>query len=316
NGSNRLTITGNTKGPSGQAGATGNDTLTLTNTKASPGQVGAPSAATGNKTLTITGNTKGPSGQVGAPAAAATGNNTLTISGNTKGSSGQTAATGNDTLTLTNTKGPSGQAAAPGAAAVGAGAGPVLGPMKTESSGGPQTLGSATSANVIGAPCPQPKIQTISGFPMAIFSPGELFNPYTIKGCGFGWQMGHVYMTGAFNAGKIELKVEMTGGTQKSPARAAWSDTTIVVTVDPNLSGELDHNNVTLVVEPVSGPPIQKSGNDFLAARETVALHTIPQSAVQFTQPLPTPKSVSPSIAPSSKPLDTNPQGFALLYFT
>lgn len=309
--SQQLTITGNTKGPSGQVGD-----------------------VNGKNALTITGNTKGPSGQAGAPAGAATGNNTLTITGNTKGPSGQGAAPAGAA--------PAAKATGPSAslpalmrtdtkAIGGSGGVQPQGPMKTESAGGPQSpgsptsanmggpqiLGSPTMANVTGAPCPQPKIQTISGFPMAIFTPGPLFSPYTIKGCGFGWQMGHVYLTGAFNAAKIELRVQTTGGTQKSPARAAWSDTMIVVDVDPNLSGELDQTNVTLVVEPASGPPIQKSGNDFLAAREVVALRTIPQSAVQFNQPgYSGPKSVSPSVMPSSKPLGLNPPGFALLYFT
>src|SRR5215472_11705970 len=67
--SQQLTITGNTKGPSGQVGD-----------------------VNGKNALTITGNTKGPSVQAGAPAGAATGNNTLTITGNTKGPSGQGAA--------------------------------------------------------------------------------------------------------------------------------------------------------------------------------------------------------------------------------
>src|SRR5262249_38294782 len=128
--------------------------------------------------------------------------------------------------------------------------------------------------------------------------------------------VGNVYLTGAFNSGKIPLQVQATGGTKKAPARASWSDTTIVVTVDPNLTGELDQaKNVTLLVEPASGPPLTKPGNDFLAMRETVALATIPQSKVQFTQSDPISKGASPATAPSVI-YGPNPPGFALLYYT
>lgn len=161
------------------------------------------------------------------------------------------------------------------------GAGVPQGPMGTRSGSGNQGAGGAT-ANV--AKC-QPTINTISGLPTVVFAPGPLFNPYTIKGCGFGYQMGNVYLTGPFNAGKIKLQVQtFGGGSQKTPARASWSDTAIVVNVDPQLSGEVDQQNVTLVIEPVGGSPIQKAGNKFLAAYEDVNLQTIPKSAVKFSQ--------------------------------
>jgi hypothetical protein len=153
-------------------------------------------------------------------------------------------------------------------------------PMKTESASGTQGSGGAT-ANV--AMC-QPTINTISGFPTVVFSPSPLFNPYTIKGCGFGYQMGNVYLTGPFNAGKIKLQVQTTGGSQKTPARASWSDTSIIVTVDPQLSGEVLLQNVTLVIEPAGSSPIQKAGNKFLPEYADVPLQTIPKSAVKFSQ--------------------------------
>jgi hypothetical protein len=181
-------------------------------------------------------------------------------------------------------------------AATGPGGGPVLsGPMKTESANGNQSPGSGatTSLNsssskpsVTGATAPHgiclPNIATISGLPTVVFSPAELFNPYTIKGCGFGDQVGNVYLTGPFYGGKIKLNVQTIGGNRQHPARASWSDTGIIVTVDPNVTGELDQENVTLVIEPAGGSPIQKSGNQFLAGRQDVPLATIPKSAVQF----------------------------------
>jgi hypothetical protein len=169
--------------------------------------------------------------------------------------------------------------------ATGPGAGPVLsGPMKTESANGSQSPGSPapTVTSASHAICP-PNISTISGLPTVVFSPSDLFNPYTIKGCGFGNGLGKVYLTGPFYGGKVQLIVQGTGGSQRAPARALWSDTAIIVKVDPTVTGELDQENVTLVIEPAGGgAPIQKSGNQFLAARQDVTLQTIPQSAVQF----------------------------------
>lgn len=158
------------------------------------------------------------------------------------------------------------------------------GPMQTESASGSPSPGSPAQAqaNLAVQPCPQPTISTISGYPTVMFTPILFFNPYTIKGCGFGSQMGNVYLTGAFNAGKIPLRVQTSGGSRRAPARASWSDTAIIVSVDPKLSGELNQENVTLVVEPVGGAPIQKAGNKFLAFYEDVTLQTIPQSAVTF----------------------------------
>jgi hypothetical protein len=167
----------------------------------------------------------------------------------------------------------------------GPGAGPVLsGPMKTESANGSQSPGtpSSTVTSASHAMCP-PNISTISGMPTTVFSPSELFNPYTIKGCGFGNGLGKAYLTGPFYGGKVQLIVQGTGGNQRAPARALWTDTAIVVKVDPNVTGEMDQENVTLVIEPAGGgAPIQKSGNQFLAGREDVTLQTIPQTAVQF----------------------------------
>ncbi|HKF22063.1 MAG TPA: hypothetical protein VKE93_10860 [Candidatus Angelobacter sp.] len=284
-----LTITGNQ--PAGNQGA---QQLTITGKQ--------PSNAQG---LTISG-TQPAANKTAAPAGAATGNSTAGgAGGKTGGPSGNSPAVMN-----ANTKTAAGDMGGPQIHA-------PQQPMKTESSSVAQTAGTASSATVVTGPCPTPTIKSISGFPMAIFTPGPLFGPYTIKGCGFGWQMGNVYLTGAFNAGKIPLQVQMTGGggAKKAPARASWTDTLIIVTVDPNLTGEIDQSNVTLVVEPVSGPPITKPGNDFMALRETVELATIPQAKVQFTQLGPVSKGASPTTAPSAT-LGPNPPGFDLLYFT
>jgi hypothetical protein len=158
--------------------------------------------------------------------------------------------------------------------------------------------------------CTQPIISTISGLPTVVFFPGPLFNPYTIKGCGFGNQPGSVYLSGPFNGGRVNLQVQSFPGSQKQQARpAVWSDTMIVVNVDPQVWGEVDQDNVTLVVQPAMGPAIQKSGNKFLAAREEVILQTIPQGAVKFLGA----SSISKNSSSTSTLALTSPD---LLYYT
>jgi hypothetical protein len=179
--------------------------------------------------------------------------------------------------------------------------------MGTRSASGNQTLGAGSNSAIAAAPCPQPTINTISGYPTAVFAPEPTWNPYTIKGCGFGDQPGNVYLTGPFNAGKIKLQVQTVGNAR------LWIDTAIVVSLDPQLSGEVDQvGNVTLVVEPAAGPPIQKAGNGFFAVpREEVLLQQIPQSAVKFSQPASLSTSKGPILAPALTVLVPD-----LLYFS
>src|SRR5215472_11293614 len=144
-----------------------------------------PAANQGAQQLTITG--KQPSNAQG-----------LTISGNqpatNKAAAPAGAAARSSAAGGAKSSGPSGNLPAVMSAntktATGPGGALPQGPMKTESAtgpqgpnsptranmGGPQILGSPTMANVTGPSCPQPKIQTISGFPMAIFTPVQLFN--------------------------------------------------------------------------------------------------------------------------------------------
>jgi hypothetical protein len=190
--------------------------------------------------------------------------------------------------------------------------------MKTESANGIQSPGSNATNNTVAHALCTPSISTISGMPTSVFSPSPLFNPYTIKGCGFGNQMGNVYLTGPFYGGKVQLIVQSSASTRTRPGHASWSDSAIIVNVDPNVTGELDQENVTLVIEPAGGSPIQKAGNQFLAAREDVTLQTIPKSAVQFYNGLIASvggkKSSPPTNSGSTVKLSvTNPD---LLYFT
>jgi trimeric autotransporter adhesin len=127
------------------------------------------------------------------------------------------------------------------------------------------------------AGCVGSQISTVNGLANGVlFTPIQDWNLYTIKGCGFGTRPGNVYLQGPFKGGRLQL--------QPSPG-TNWSATAIIAVVSPRVSGEMDQENVTLVVEPAGGAPIQKPGMKFYAARDTVQLPSIPQTIVRFGQP-------------------------------
>src|SRR5207245_5987312 len=81
-------------------------------------------------------------------------------------------------------------------------------------------------------------------------------------------QTGHAYLVGQFNAQQINLET------------AYWSDSEIDARVDPKTSGELDQDNVSLVITPAGAAQIKASGFKFVAARSdpAVFLPSIPQA--------------------------------------
>jgi hypothetical protein len=111
-----------------------------------------------------------------------------------------------------------------------------------------------------------------------IFSPTSMYNIYTIAGCGFGTTPGRIYLqggAGAFPAhnGKLSLVVRN------------WTDRGIIASLDSSIAGELDQNNVTLVVETSSGKG-QSGPHSFFAARsQPVAIASFPKSAYCASQP-------------------------------
>lgn len=120
-------------------------------------------------------------------------------------------------------------------------------------------------------PCTRPTIVTVNGQTKGtVFTPDPQFNLYTITGCMFGDRQGQAYIYGAFAAGQVSLQIEF------------WSDTQIVAKVVPQITGELDQNNVTLVVVPSGAPQVQKPGFKFYAMRETTLLTKIPVSAFNY----------------------------------
>jgi hypothetical protein len=103
----------------------------------------------------------------------------------------------------------------------------------------------------------------------ATFTPIEQYNLYTITGCSFGDTSGNVSIYG-------------TGSFQENFIVKFWSEDAIVVSLDPNLSGLPDLDNITLVVQRNDKHQTQKPGFKFYAARQKVPLKQIPKSWVQF----------------------------------
>lgn len=121
--------------------------------------------------------------------------------------------------------------------------------------------------------CQHPRIGTVNGqVKGTIFTPDPQYNKYIIKGCMFGDTQGQAHLYGAFAAGQVAMQIEF------------WSDTRIDVKVDPQITGELDMDNVTLVVVPSGAPQMQQTGFKFYAMRESTLLTKIPQSAVDLAQ--------------------------------
>jgi hypothetical protein len=87
-------------------------------------------------------------------------------------------------------------------------------------------------------------------------------------GCFFGNQPGHAYLIGKFHAQQVNLQIQY------------WSDSEIDARVDPTVSGELDQDNVSLVIAPAQAAQIKASGFKFMAARSdpAVLLPQIPAS--------------------------------------
>jgi hypothetical protein len=103
-----------------------------------------------------------------------------------------------------------------------------------------------------------------SSFP-ATFTPIQQYNFYTISGCSFG-NIGpnakvYIYKGATF---REEFKIE------------EWHDNWINISLNPNLAGLLDQDNLTLVVQRADGQQASKGGYKFYAAREKQMLAEIP----------------------------------------
>jgi hypothetical protein len=135
--------------------------------------------------------------------------------------------------------------------------------------------------------CPpgtQPVLRTVDGQKSSvIFTPEVTYTKmvpaspssssfYTVEGCHFGDVAGHVALTGPFSKGKIDLAVD------------TWTDSGIVVHVPSDVTGEVDQDNVTLVLT-ISGMALQASGFKFYAARDEVLLSFVPSREASLAGP-------------------------------
>lgn len=125
------------------------------------------------------------------------------------------------------------------------------------------------------AVCLGPGVRAVNGRAGGvIFTPVLEYNAYTIAGCQFGSQPGHAFLIGKFHAQQVDLQIQY------------WSDNEIDARVDPYISGELDQDNVSLVISPAQAPQIKAMGFKFVAARSdpAVLLPSIPSSWVDLQQ--------------------------------
>lgn len=108
-----------------------------------------------------------------------------------------------------------------------------------------------------------------------VFTPASGKNAYVITGCGFGTTPGRIYLSAGpsgfpAHSGKITL-------TPQTPS--SWTNQTIIANVDPTVVGELDQNNVSIIVVNSSGQQAQMNGNTFYATRANIKLATLPRSS-------------------------------------
>lgn len=158
------------------------------------------------------------------------------------------------------------------------------------SSGGPNR---AMSAEAVSNLCPPGAwgISTIDNLtpPLPNFTPHPASNPYRIEGCGFGDKPGEVWLTGVH----YQPGATAAGSKWVAPSTPIhtdwvklyiyqnhWSNTTIDVVVDPNASGFLDTDNVTLLVITANGQQFQTAGFSFLPIYEEQRLTSIPPSVL------------------------------------
>ena len=170
--------------------------------------------------------------------------------------------------------GPSQTMAATGSASPGAAAAPVQSNLLAGNTPpGRTSIGAVMPAQFqnLALTCshdPTMRVLTVSGGQSAaVFTQDGKYNFYTISGCSFGDPgpnaKAYIYSQGTF---REDFQIEQ------------WSDSWIKLSIDPNLTGVDDQNDVTLVIQRADGRQASKGGFRFYAARETILLSKIPQS--------------------------------------
>jgi len=146
------------------------------------------------------------------------------------------------------------------------------------------------------------RILTVSGLDgPATFTPDPKYNFYTITGCSFG-DTGpnakvYIYYQNTF---REDFQIQ------------EWNDNGIKLTLDQNLAGLLDHDNLTLVVQRNDGKQATRGGCKFYAARETRMLPYIPKTDFSLNKFTPTDTSAFQAAyaSPSSATVVPNIAGY------
>jgi hypothetical protein len=167
---------------------------------------------------------------------------------------------------------------------MGAGGGASVGmadPVASGAGKGNKTMqiSSAPVENVfVCAKSPDALIFSINGQKKgAVFTTDPDNNSFTLIGCNFGDTQGSIHLYGGFAHGNIPFEISF------------WNDKNIVAKVQPDLAGELDRDNVTLVLVSGNGHQTAFQGYKFYAARQTYKLASVPNidSKIIFGQPTP-----------------------------
>jgi len=113
---------------------------------------------------------------------------------------------------------------------------------------------------------PTMRILTVAGTPgPVIFTPITAYDLYTISGCSFGNPgpdaKAYLYKGGAF---REDLQI------------LEWHDNWVKLSLDPKISGVLDQDDVTLVIQRSDGTQASKGGFKFHAVRGITPLQLIP----------------------------------------
>ena len=192
------------------------------------------------------------------------------------------ALQGTPSKPMSATSGNRAQAPMPAPAQKVATAGTISPGKATASSGSPlASFGQAPELLNSALPCVHDATMTIvkvSGdFYPATFTPDKNYNFYTITGCSFGDQGSnskvYIYYKDTFHQDFIIQE---------------WHENGIKLNLNPSLTGLLDQDNLTLVVQRNDGKQATKNGFKFYAARDTTPLSHIPQSAFSLNRFTPT----------------------------
>jgi hypothetical protein len=152
----------------------------------------------------------------------------------------------------------------------------TIGPEKTMDSSGKvsPTVQQFSGAALVCAQDPTMRILTVSGesYP-ATFTSDDQYNFYTIVGCSFAdpgpTSKVYVYYQNTFHQ---DFQIQ------------EWNENGIKLSLKPNLTGLLDHDNLTLVVQRADGKQATKAGFKFYAARETKSLKYFPRNQFALWQ--------------------------------